>query len=544
MPANTKHNKHELMSPLWQRLRDCVAGEDAVKARGQVYLPSLSGQDDREYRDYKLRATFFSATGRTVDGLQGAILRKPPKVEWPEKDKDRLKAVGWAGESLEVMLSATVRDALVSGRFGLLVDAPPDDKSEFQSYVTIYCAENIVNWRQDVVKGRKVTTLVVLAETYEEPDPKDPYKLTVKPQWRCLHLGTGPAYDTSGGRPRRAPGFDAKDTETPFYYQEVWRENPDRTAKDKLVLVQTVTPRKRGGRLWDTIPFAFANAQNNEPDPTEPPLLDLANVNLSHYRTSADLEHGRHFTALPTAWFAGFTFDGEVHVGSAVAYSTDNAQAKAGFLEFTGAGLSSLATALEQKEKQMATLGSRMLEQQKAAQEAAATVVLRSAGEQSALTLIAKSCSAAWTLALRWLFQWGQVSDDGADKIQVALNTEFTVTTLDGAALSGLIQAAQSGLMSWETFFYNLQRGGVYPEDTTPDEERERIETEGLPAALGLALGGMDPAAAGLPGQDKGAGGQDDGDGEDAEDDPADPKDKDPNKGKGKGGPATDGEDA
>ncbi len=495
MPANTQHPLYANMSNIWERMRDCVAGEDAVKARGPRYLPILSEQEDSEYGAYKTRATFYSASGRTVDGLQGAIQRKPPKIEWPASQKERLKNIGRAGESLDHLTSSTIRDNLTTGRFGLLVDAPPADEGEYPAYVVVFAAESIINWRQAVVDGQKKLALVVLSETYEEIDPKDPYVLTVKPQWRCLHLGTGPAYDTKSKRPTIAPGFYESDLEDPFYYQEIWRENPDKQAKDKMILVATIVPRKMGGRLWTEIPFAFANAAGNEPDPVEPPLLDLANVNLSHYRNSADLEHGLHFTALPTAWFAGFEFDGEVHLGSTVAYSTTRPDAKAGFLEFTGQGLKGLSDALLAKEKQMATLGSRMLEQQKAGTETAQSQALRSAGEQSALTLVAKACSEAWTSALRWLHQWGEASDDASKKIMVTLNTEFTVTTLAGPELQALIQAAQSGLMSWETFFHNLQRGGIIPDGRTADEERSAIEDEGLPAGLGLTLAGP-----GLPG--------------------------------------------
>ena len=496
MPANTQHTKYKTNLVFWTRLRDCVAGEDAVKARGSVYLPVLNAGEDKEYQAYKTRAAFYSATGRTVDGLQGAIMRKPAKVEWPEAEKERLLSIGRAGESFNTMASHTIRDNLTTGRFGLLVDAPDDENAEYQSYVAIYAAEDIINWRQDIVKGKKVLTMVVLAETYEHIDPLDSFRVETLPQWRVLHLGTGPAYDVSAERPRIARGFTSGDATTPFYYQEIWRENPDKSSPVKLILWDTITPRMTGGRLLTEIPFAFANAADNDVDPCEPALLDLANVNLSHYRTSADLEHGLHFTALPTAWFAGFEFNGEVHIGSTVAYSTTNEQAKAGFLEFSGSGLSALKEAMADKEKQMASLGSRMLEAQKASAEAAATIQLRSAGEQSALTLIADACSAAWTCALRWLYQWGKAAPDAGKDIKVTFNTEFTVVTLGASDLSALVQTAQGGLMSWDTFFYNLQRGGLIAEGVTPDEERASIENEGLPAGLGLAMsGGLPPGA-------------------------------------------------
>ncbi len=36
------------------------------------------------------------------------------------------------------------------------------------------------------------------------------------------------------------------------------------------------------------------------------PLADVMVLNLDHYRLDADYKHGLHFTALPTAWVAGF----------------------------------------------------------------------------------------------------------------------------------------------------------------------------------------------------------------------------------------------
>ena len=33
---------------------------------------------------------------------------------------------------------------------------------------------------------------------------------------------------------------------------------------------------------------------------------DIIAVNLDHYRLNADYKHGMHYTALPTAWVAGF----------------------------------------------------------------------------------------------------------------------------------------------------------------------------------------------------------------------------------------------
>jgi hypothetical protein len=71
--------------------------------------------------------------------------------------------------------------------------------------------------------------------------------------------------------------------------------------KDGDVLLSEVYPLMNGKPL-DFIPFTFLSTDDNTAEVDEPPLIDLVNVNLSHYRTCADLEHGAHFTGLPTPY--------------------------------------------------------------------------------------------------------------------------------------------------------------------------------------------------------------------------------------------------
>ena len=49
------------------------------------------------------------------------------------------------------------------GRAGTLVDW--EDEVENRAYVSLYAAEQIINWRTERVNGRNVPTLIVLRET-------------------------------------------------------------------------------------------------------------------------------------------------------------------------------------------------------------------------------------------------------------------------------------------------------------------------------------------------------------------------------------------
>ena len=75
--------------PAWLRARDVLAGEDAVKAGGEKYLPRLDNHIDEQYDAYRARASFFNASARTADGYVGLVFRRPPFVKVSGRTDDR-----------------------------------------------------------------------------------------------------------------------------------------------------------------------------------------------------------------------------------------------------------------------------------------------------------------------------------------------------------------------------------------------------------------------------------------------------------------------
>src|SRR3954462_10631855 len=84
MPVNSTHSDYDATASAWSRARDVLAGEDAVKAGRERYLPRLDSQTDDEYLAYQARASFFNATSRTAEGYSGLIFRRPPFVKIPD----------------------------------------------------------------------------------------------------------------------------------------------------------------------------------------------------------------------------------------------------------------------------------------------------------------------------------------------------------------------------------------------------------------------------------------------------------------------------
>jgi hypothetical protein len=490
MPVNSRHAQYALRQGQWKRCRDCVGGTDRIKAPDvqQTYLPKLGGQDLPSYGAYLLRALFYPATERTVQGLTGLMLRKPAVLEVPLAVERDLLDLTRSGTSWEALQLDVIDEILTVGSVGVLIDVAQD--GDVRPYWSLYRAEQIVSWRIGPVRWFDGTTRfqytrVVLEEDTPVPDPADPFTEKTETRYRVLELVEG-RYTITLWRPVRL-GEPAAASGSPFIAEE------------------PIIPQRKGQALA-AIPFVRIGARHVRAWPDKPPILDLVDVNLSHYRSSADLEHGRHWTGLPTPWVTGVpSGTTELRIGSEMAWTFIDPAARVGMLEFTGTGLGALEKALEQKERQMAVLGARLLEGKPLADETAESVRLRHAGDVATLSTIACSLDEGLTLAFRWHAWWGGDDDAWAhdDAVVVAVNKDFFGTPMESTMAQTALTMWQAGGFSWKTFFWLLQRGEWMRPGVTEEEERALIDAEAmlsrLPAEEDGPAGEPPPEPSGAP---------------------------------------------
>jgi len=469
------------MLPRWQRARDCFEGSDAVKAAGVKYLPMLDSHrlvsegGLAKYDEYKARALYYNATGRTVEGMAGALFQVAPVLTVPTILEDHLEDITLGGTSAELFGLQTARDVLLTGRYGILVDMPQDvpggvSPAELRPYWVGYRAEDIIAWRTERFEGREIVTAVVLFETTEEVDPKDRFALDLFEQYRVLMLTNG------------------------IYTQEIWRKNPN---SETYSVFKEFMPTRRGVPL-PFIPFTFIGPTSVSAAVQKPPVDDLVIVNISHYQTMADLEHGRHYTALPTPWVAGVIggkAGAPLYIGSGKAWSLEK-EGRAGMLEFTGAGLGHLAEGEREKRKMMATLGARLLEDQAATSETATAVLTRHSGEQATLRTVAQSTEHGLSIATRQHIWWMGADPSPSDlkEFGYELNKEFFSVKMTPPELQTLVMALQAEAISYETFYARLVKGELARPGVTAEEEQLAI-LERSAALQALVPGAVDPNA-------------------------------------------------
>lgn len=453
MAVDTQHEEYEEYYDQWERCEHAAEGQDEIHEYGIKYLPRLSGQTDQEYKGYKDRALFYNATQRTIDGLTGMMFLKPPVTEYPIALEAIVADVSMSGLSLHQFAEMLAEEVVKIGRCGVLVDHPPMTDAmtlaQAQSlgmrpYMRMYDAESIINWRTDRISGVDMLTLVVLEEEYEVYD--DEFSYDCKPQWRVLDLPNG------------------------IYRQRVFRKNE----KGDFYVESEIFPSSQGKAIA-RIPFEFFGVRDNRPCVDKPPLLDLVDVNISHYRTTADYEHGLHFTGLPTPVVTGFYSDDQsasLRIGSGTAWLLPDPASKAFYLEFSGQGLSELREALRAKESMMATLGARILAPEKRGVETAQTAAIHRAGENSVLASIAQSISIGLTHCLEWMANWSGIAGD----VRVEINRDYIPQSMTHQDVAELVKSWQAGAISHETLFDNLVKGDIIRPDVSFQDEKERID--------------------------------------------------------------------
>ncbi len=462
MPVDTKSEYYELREDQWMKISTIIAGDEAIKEAAETYLPKLGGQDDSDYQAYRDRGSFFNATGRTICGLTGAVMRKDPDVEVPSNIEPFLEDITSSGLSFQEVTRDTVGYLLSHGTYGILVDMSIDPSETPRPYFATYTPFDIINWRTKKIGSKDVLTLLVLAEEITKPNEADTFETEKTEQIRVLSL----------------------DEETGKLTVQLWQKEMDEESDksedvqwnqiDVVEGVKDFIPKARGKPL-DYIPFVFFGALDNTPIPSKPPLLDLANLNIKHWQVSVDYYHGLHFCALPTPWAAGWPKDTKLHIGPGKAWVSEDSSAQCGFLEFTGSGLKAVDAALSKLEKLMAVLGARMLEEQRKAVESAETARIRASEDTATLSTIVGSVNAGMTVALGYMCDWLGTSKEN---IVVTLNSDYISQQIPPAEITALLSAYQAQAISLDTFLHKLKTGEILPKGRTVDEEKVIIEAE------------------------------------------------------------------
>lgn len=457
MPVSTNNPQYELYSGVWEKTRDAVRGSVAVKDKRAKYLPvpdadtNAQGVDSVRYKQYIKRAVFTNYTGRTKNALVGAAFRKKPIIELPDGLEYLVDDATGDGLSLEQMAKDELSNLLETGRSLLLVDYPQADENisaedverlDLRASIIPYAAEAVINWKTEVVAGRRLLTLVVIAEPYL--DASDEFTHESKTQYRVLRLGDE------------------------GYSQQIYR--------DEEPYGEEFFPRKADGSTWDFIPVTFVGSKNNDSTVDDAPLSDIADVNIAHYRNSADYEESCFITGQPTLFITHSLSQEQWE-----AYNPEGIKigSRAGHVlgETGGASLlqadpnNLVMEAMRAKEQQMVAIGARIITD-RGGNETAEGARIRFASENSVLGDIVGNLSEAIHTCIYWC---GDFMGVPADDCVFEINREFYDKSVDPQMIMSLVTLLDRQIVSNQDIFDRLKAGGLIDANRTLEDVQDEV---------------------------------------------------------------------
>ena len=470
----TPHPEYTKALPYWSRMRDCIAGQDAIKDKGVLYLPPLNDTDvsstgatSAAYNIYLENAQFYNATGLTYEAFIGMIFRKPIRVgeaskEEALKENPLLENVDFEGTSIQVFSRDVAEENAAIGRVGILNDSPTNtdqrerslseaDADGLRPFMKMYIAENIINWKFAYVNGYRKLVTVVLQEEVEK-DPDDAFSHETVKQYRALLIEDGK------------------------YVQRVYDDSGAELEESQA----NSTPILINGEVQSEIPFTCINSRSIGMDIETPPLLNIANTNLSHYKISASLGACIHmFGRITPLFYVPYQHIDqfldqpmEYGVTKSIVIPTDagGAKAEGGFLE-PNADFTPTVNEMMRLEARMAAQGARALRPQKSGVESAETVGLDMMSELSILGSIANNTSIGLTIATSIMM---------SEPTLVKLNTDFLTKPIDATMVAQLHASLAAGSISLDQFIDSMVRGeAIIPEaEITTDTAFTEPEVE------------------------------------------------------------------
>jgi hypothetical protein len=452
MPESSKSgvevpsNAYQQMQPFWSVISAVRGGTEEIRARGEAFLPLEPFESGAAYGRRRDRSCLTPWYVRLVRGLVGMVLRKPIKVEAGPKTTEHLDNINLLGDDLNVFAHEVFEAAIDHGYTGILVDYPRSDGIQLLSeqiaaglrpYWIHYTAPEIIGVRYQIQGNLRRFTQVRIREFAIEEDGEFGEKTTERIK----------VYDMFEGSCR-------------------WRLFAKVGDKEEFEQID------QGFLSQPFIPFVLIYTNKKKEVVVQPPMLEIAHLNIKHFQLSSDLDHSLHLAAQPKLVLYGYDpGEGDVVVGADEALVFENTEGKAEWLVCSVESFNAQQARIDTIEAQMAALGLATIVGQKNVGESAEAKKLDRSQGDSIMAVIAQGLQDGFDLCLEY-----HAAYLGEQPGTCQVNRDFNLNALtsqDVAAYSGLQQLGQ---ISLETLLELLKKGEILPDEFDIEAEITKLE--------------------------------------------------------------------
>ena len=442
----------------WVIVDALMGGTKAMRKAGTKFLPKWPKEEQDAY-DSRLKAsTLLPAYSETVQNMTGRVFAEPIGLgdKVPEPIKEYSTNIDRQGNNLQVWAQNLFSGGLSHGLCHVLVDYPqtaaPDGTTSVvtkadeiaagvRPYAIIIRPEQVLGWKSESAGGEHVLSQFRFMESVEEADPDNEFVTKAVNQVRVLERSLWTTYrkvKTDGGK-------------------EEWQVHETGvTTLDKIPLATFYT--KRTGFMTAT-----------------PPLMELAHLNIKHWQSQSDQDNILHIARVPMLAVIGIDDEKwELKVGTSTATKLPR-EGDMKWVEHTGKAIDSGRQSLQDLIDDMRIAGAKLLHKEKQATKTAAQAEEEAAQEMSPLETMAGQLEDCLDQVLQLFAEWMKLGEGGNCQV----NGNFDVDYAPETTLPLLKGMVDSGYLSQETLFKEVQRRGVLNGDLKWDEEKAKIAEQG-----------------------------------------------------------------
>ena len=427
------------MMPDWSVMAAVTRGTNYLRDMSETYLPQEPREDDDAYQTRVDRSVLSPYTSRLIETAAGAILRKPIHIEGDPYWLELAQNIDGLGSNINEYARRALVSSLTYGHSAILVDYPAATEARNlaeeramgrRPYFVHVDAPQIWGWRKEPGTNR---LLQVRIHDYDVR-PLNEFGEEQVEEMRVIYPGRYDLY----------------------------------TLGQELVEF-TAT----GGYSLDEIPLVPIYSNRRGLLVSQPPLLDIANINITHYQRQADLIHALHIAAMPTLVLEGWddtTGTATMGVNYAIAMQPGN---KAYYVQADATSFDAQMKELQSLEQQMSTLGVTKLFGQKFVAESAEAKRIDQAQSNSVLSIISQELESALNQAFGFAAEYV-----GMEPPEITIDRDFDYYRLIGQDVSVLTQLNQMGKISDAMLLEILRRGEVLPDNINIEDEAEAAEMD------------------------------------------------------------------
>lgn len=430
--------------PSWRVIAANLEGISHLRRYHPLYLPRFPRERDDSYALRVRLSSYTPLTARLIRGAAGLILRKRIHLDGGDEafwDRWRLD-VDRTGTTLDDFAKMLLSVSLGYGHASILTDYPSVEARTLKEerdqaampYLLMIPPWATIGRRQDPRVGFGKLQMVRIRETAEVPDGD--YGVKLVERVRVLYPGRYELHERST------------------------------TTKGWELLT--------GGSLGlADIPLATTYSGKTGCLTSRPPLLDCAELNLTHYQRRTDLTMALVVAAQPILALIGFDEDED-----GVALSVNNAiklpiGGDAKYAEPSGASFDALQAELENLKNEITQLGISTLARQQDFQESGVAKGLDRAESNSMLAGVLHDLEKTLQQALGWVAEYA-----GVQPCEVHIDDDFDHVKLTPQEVTAYLTAQTTGTLDKGTVIDALIRGDWLPEELTVEDVMDAAEEE------------------------------------------------------------------